>query len=143
MSILANHKAEDRRRTIELFNDPNHDVDVLLTGFRIGSYGINFHHACCKMIIVEYPTSIDILLHVFGRIHRLGQTKVQEIVILFLEGSFDVWVRTTMTEKFLSKLVAEGNFTTDDEKEMVKEAHKLIAELLGESLDEDDGEDGE
>ncbi|KAI9642151.1 hypothetical protein NHQ30_008953 [Ciborinia camelliae] len=133
MSILSSHKAEDRRRAIDLFNDQNHDVDVMLVGFRIGSYGLNFHSACCKMIICEYPTSIDVLLHVFGRLHRLGQLKAQEIIILFLEDSFDAKIRGNMAEKFLSKLVAEGEFEGVDEDKMVEEARKVLSNLLGES----------
>ncbi|THV44125.1 hypothetical protein BGAL_0727g00020 [Botrytis galanthina] len=132
MSILSAHKAEDRRKAIEAFNDPKHDVDVMLIGFKIGSYGLNFHHACSKMIIAEYPTSIDILLHVFGRLHRLGQKKVQEIIILFLENSFDGWIRNKMSEKFVNKLLAEGRFDGADSKEMQKEARGILANLLGE-----------
>ncbi|TGO18443.1 hypothetical protein BTUL_0010g01140 [Botrytis tulipae] len=132
MSILSAHKAEDRRKAIEAFNDPKHDVDVMLIGFRIGGYGLNFHHACSKMIIAEYPTSIDILLHVFGRLHRLGQKKVQEIIILFLENSFDGWIRNKMSEKFVNKLVAEGKFDGADFKEMQTEARSILANHLGE-----------
>ncbi|KAF7914784.1 hypothetical protein EAE99_010485 [Botrytis elliptica] len=132
MSILSAHKAEDRRKSIESFNDPNHDVDAMLIGFRIGSYGLNFQHACCKMIIAEYPSSIDTLLHVFGRLHRLGQKKLQEIIILFLENSFDSWIRNKMSEKFVNKLIAEGKFDGADFKKMEEEARGILANLLGE-----------
>lgn len=132
MSILASHRHEDRRNNIRQFNDPNHQVDVMLIGFRIGSYGLNFHGACSKMIICEYPSSIDILLQVFGRIHRLGQKKQQEIIIFFTEGTFDESVRSNMSKKFLSKLVAEGEFGDIEEGKLMEEGQKIIRKLLGE-----------
>ncbi|QSZ32510.1 hypothetical protein DSL72_002088 [Monilinia vaccinii-corymbosi] len=132
ISILSSHTTENRRRAIELFNDPKHDVDVILIGFRIGSYVLNFHGACSKMLICEYPSSIDVLLQVFGRLHRLGQKKIQEIIILFLEDSFDAKIRSDMAGKFISKLVAECEFDGVDKDKMVEEARTVLAQLLGE-----------
>ncbi|KAM3069744.1 hypothetical protein ACMFMG_010453 [Clarireedia jacksonii] len=81
LSLASFHTSEERRKILAMFNDKDSDVDILLVGFRIGSYGLNFHGCCCKMIIIEYPTSIDILLQAFGRLHRFGTIKPQEIGI--------------------------------------------------------------
>jgi SNF2 family DNA or RNA helicase len=132
MSLLSSHTSEDRRRIIAQFNDPNHKVDVLLIGFKLGSYGLNFHGCCCKMIIMEYPSSIDILLHVFGRLHRLGQKKEQEIIIFFLEDSFDGKLRSFIGSKFNSKLSAEADLGHITDDKLLEEADKLLRRLLGE-----------
>ncbi|KAK6605883.1 hypothetical protein H4I95_05689 [Botrytis cinerea] len=132
MSLLSSHTSEDRRRIIAQFNDPNHKVDVLLIGIKLGSYGLNFHGCCCKMIIMEYPSSIDILLHVFGRLHRLGQKKEQEIIIFFLEDSFDGKLRSFIGSKFNSKLSAEADLGHITDDKLLEEADKLLRRLLGE-----------
>lgn len=132
MSLLSSHTSEDRRRIIAQFNDPNYEVDVLLVGFKLGSYGLNFHGCCSKMIIMEYPSSVDVLLHVFGRTHRLGQKKEQEIIILFLEDSFDGKLREMMGKKFNAKLAAEADLKHVEDDKLLEEANKLLCQLLGE-----------
>jgi hypothetical protein len=134
LSLASFHTSEERRKILAMFNDKDSDVDILLVGFRIGSYGLNFHGCCCKMIIMEYPMSIDILLQVFGRLHRFGAIKPQEIVIFFLEGSFDEYVRSRMAKKFISKLAAEGEFRHIDDQDLLVEAMKVVHRLLGEEI---------
>ncbi|PQE27616.1 Helicase C-terminal protein [Rutstroemia sp. NJR-2017a BBW] len=134
LSLASFHTTEERRKILAKFNDKDSDVDILLVGLRNRSYGLNFHECCSKIIIMEYPTSIDILLQVFGRLHRFGQTKPQEIVIFFLEGSFDKFVCANMAKKFISKLAAEGEFRHVDDENLLVEAMKVLHRLLGEAI---------
>ncbi|KAI9640763.1 hypothetical protein NHQ30_011072 [Ciborinia camelliae] len=69
---------------------------------------------------------------VFGRLHRLGQTEVQEIIIFAVRGTFDDDIRGKIAQKYVTKLVAEGDFDAEDEKVLVAEAKAMLRKMLGE-----------
>ncbi|PQE19595.1 dead-like helicase protein [Rutstroemia sp. NJR-2017a WRK4] len=106
MPLASFHTSEQRRKILAKFNDPACEVDILLVGFRIGPYGLNFHGCCLKIIIMEYPI---IAARIWSN-SSLWRKEGQEIVIIFMEESFDVYVRSNMATKFVSKLAAEGEF---------------------------------
>jgi E3 ubiquitin-protein ligase SHPRH len=76
------------------FNDATFKVDCLVTSYRTCSVGVNLHKACTDVVLMEPAISANVSLQAIGRVHRIGQTKPQEIHILFSDHTFNrsVWL---------------------------------------------------
>ncbi|KAL4798954.1 hypothetical protein BDV19DRAFT_385629 [Aspergillus venezuelensis] len=103
------------------FNNPTSDCQVLLTTFGCGSSGLNLHYACSRAIVLESPPNYSMLLHVIGRLHRLGQKEKQKVWILFADHTIDRYLECINANK------ATPQFASQLDPNLVK-AH--VAEML-------------
>ncbi|MGC8979160.1 DEAD/DEAH box helicase [Caldisericum sp.] len=90
---IAEYRAEQERRFIE---DPA--VRMLVTTFGAGGVGLNLQVAN-KVIILELPWRPGDLLQAEDRIHRIGQTKNTETIILVSARTVDERVAELINEK--------------------------------------------
>ena len=51
----------------------------LLLNSRSASQGINLQTACHKIVALDMPENISTFLQIIGRVHRIGQERVQYI----------------------------------------------------------------
>jgi hypothetical protein len=96
-----------RQGEISRFNDPLSGVDVFITAYSMSSAGLNLHHMCSDMVIVGPPPAIPLMAQICARIHRLGQTKECEVVILVLEDSFDEFLLSRAVTKYVDTMASE------------------------------------
>lgn len=127
VELKSSYSASERRRVVELFNDPTSGVEILVANGRVASYGINLHHASHDLVIVDPPQNVSSILQMIGRVHRLGQKHVPEIIILSMWGSYDSIMEARQTKKMLPQLSGEGKAMT------VEGAAKLLKKMLGQS----------
>ena len=104
-SIRSAHAVSQRVATIAEFNDSNKRVDALVCSFRTSAFGLNIQTNCHRVVHVEVPGAMSTLHQANGRVHRLGQTQRQDIRILTLDGSYDMYLQYKLTEKYLPQLM--------------------------------------
>ncbi|WEW55328.1 hypothetical protein PRK78_000757 [Emydomyces testavorans] len=73
--LHAGLKPDERKAIEDDWENKDSPVKVLLSTFVTGSTGINLHHACSRMVIMETPANVNTLLQTIGRLHRVGQTE--------------------------------------------------------------------
>ncbi|KAF5634692.1 hypothetical protein F52700_5885 [Fusarium sp. NRRL 52700] len=108
LNIRSPDNSDQRSHFVRQFNDPESQVDVLVTSFQLDGFGMNLQRACHHGIVVEYPKNLPTMLHGFGRLWRIGQEHKVHWDVLYLEDSFDGWNETWMTSKYADILAAEG-----------------------------------
>ncbi|KAF4494608.1 hypothetical protein FAGAP_9261 [Fusarium agapanthi] len=108
LNIRSSHNSDQRSHLVRQFNDPESQVDVLVSSFQLDGFGMNLQGACRHGIVVEYPKNLPTMLHGFGRLWRIGQEYKVYWDVLYLEDSFDGWNETWMTSKYADILAAEG-----------------------------------
>lgn len=59
-SLRAGISNEERRDSIARFNDPNSDVQVMVSSYSAGGTSINLQKGCCRLLILEVCLSIPI-----------------------------------------------------------------------------------
>src|SRR5947207_2848231 len=70
--------ASEKAKTTDRFADINDPCPVLVCTFRSTAFGVNLQRGCAKLVMMGMPENINTLLQTIGRIHRLGQPKIQE-----------------------------------------------------------------
>lgn len=131
LSLCSWHNANEREHLIGQFNDESFECDVLLVQYSMGSYGLNLQKLCSRMILAEYPYSMEIFTQAGGRIVRIGATNTSVILILHLLNSHDDNLRANLYKKMIPKIIAEGDFNTEDPEEIRGEAMKMAQDILG------------
>jgi Helicase conserved C-terminal domain len=81
-----------RHANISEFNDPESNVEVLVTSTMLSSAGLNLQRSCHHMLIVEPAPTISLTMQIIGRVHRLGQMHNARIEQILLNESFDDFV---------------------------------------------------
>ena len=107
--------AGERATAIDRFNDPNSDVDVLTTSFASSSFGLNLQSCCGNLIIMAVAQNVNLVLQIIGRIHRLGQTRIQRVWIVTLARSYDNYLQYEQTNKMVAQLAGEADVQVVDE----------------------------
>lgn len=77
--------SSDRAAVIHRFNDPDDVCDVLVVSARSFSQGVNLQRCCSKLVIIDVAENVNVTIQMIGRIHRLGQGKIQEVVIVTVD----------------------------------------------------------
>jgi SNF2 family DNA or RNA helicase len=85
LSLRAAMTSSERTTVINRFNDPNDTCDLLVVSARSFGQGVNLQRCCAKLVIIDLAENINSILQMIGRLHRLGQSKIQEIFILTLD----------------------------------------------------------
>lgn len=65
--------------------------------------GLNLHHHCSDIIIVCVADNVNQNLQVVGRVHRIGQERVQRIWIVTLDHSYDQILQSQQTNKMVRR----------------------------------------
>lgn len=74
-SIRSSHSIAQRQSIIEAWNDPNDEVKVLVTTYKIGGTSMNLHEHCSALVMMEPAESANMALQCVGRVFRIGQTE--------------------------------------------------------------------
>lgn len=112
--IHAGMKPEERVAAVKKFNDSKSDSQIFLTTYSCGGIGLNLHHMCSDLVLLEPAVSVNITKQAFGRINRLGQAKEQQIWILFQQHSFNRSEEFNAAKKMINELSSEfsGSFAS-------------------------------
>lgn len=107
-NIRAAHKADERYAIIRKFNDPNSEVDVLVTNIRIASAGIDLQGACCRGFLMCWPWNANTLMQILGRLVRIGQARFVEWKLYTIGGTIFEKHEGIMWRKYSRQLAAES-----------------------------------
>ena len=108
LSLRSAHSEDEKTRIITKFNDPAAKVDILITTYRCCSVGVNLHAACHDVVMLQPAINANTVLQAIGRVHRLGQTHVQDIHILFSDHTFDRFVEMRQATKMIAQIEGQG-----------------------------------
>ncbi|KAF2143429.1 uncharacterized protein K452DRAFT_307557 [Aplosporella prunicola CBS 121167] len=119
-SIRALHSPSDRGATIAKFSDPKDPVKDLFANSKTGAVPINIQHACHRVLIMEMPTSFNLLMQIIGRRWRMGQSEAVQVKVLVTDHTYDQMLQHRATKKIMAQLAGTANLNIDTEE--VKEA---------------------
>ncbi|KAI0096179.1 hypothetical protein F4776DRAFT_669584 [Hypoxylon sp. NC0597] len=125
-SIRSDHTMHERNRMVADFNNPDSQVDILVTSMELSAFGLNLHKACNKGIVVQWPWSANHLIQILGRLPRIGQARVVEWIIFTVPGTMYDRMETIVWSKYIRQLAVESKIS-----EMV---HGVLAEIAGYSI---------
>jgi superfamily II DNA/RNA helicase len=114
LCVRAGMSAQERAGIEREFNDPKSDVEILVVTYSTCSFGLNLHHMCAAIVMLEPAINSNTTLQVVGRGHRLGQKYPQRIWILSGENTFDRFVEWNQARKMLGQIVGMGNRTFEN-----------------------------
>ena len=78
-SLCSIHLEEERTRKITRFNDSSSTVEVLVTTYATCALGVNLHKSCADLVMLQPAVNANTALQTIGRIHRLGQSRKQNV----------------------------------------------------------------
>ncbi|KAF7918892.1 uncharacterized protein EAE98_009670 [Botrytis deweyae] len=131
LSLCAWHTTAEREEIIRKFNDVNYECDALLITFPIGAQGFNIQDRARYMIMGEYAHSMEVFIKAGGRIIRIGARRAALILILHTVGTHGDALRLNLLKKLASRIIAESDFDTNDERAIRREAMRMARMLLG------------
>ncbi|KAF4957344.1 hypothetical protein FSARC_11343 [Fusarium sarcochroum] len=100
--------ASERAYAINRFNDANQETDALITTFALGSAGLNFHGACHRGLILEYPTNLDDMVDATSCLQNGSQTEPVQWCNSYIHGTLDMLHDLVLARKAAAKLAADG-----------------------------------
>lgn len=112
LSLSAKHSQKIRAEAIADFNTPgrNNNFDFLLTTMNAAGTSVELQGNCNKMVIFELPGNFSAVLNAIGRIHRFGQRRPQDVVILTLAKSYDDFVLARAFRKYVVEVCGKEGF---------------------------------
>ena len=72
LDIRAVYKLAERDGATNSFNDPNSNVQILVTSLRISATAINLYHNYSDVIFVDTPSNAQTALQASGQVLRIG-----------------------------------------------------------------------
>jgi len=109
MSVNSGMSAAEKARVTDRFDDVSDPCPVLVCTFRGTAFGINLQRGCSKLLMMGFPENINTLLQTIGRIHRLGQHKVQEIWVLGTDHTYDQMLQAKAVKKMVVQMLGEAD----------------------------------
>jgi superfamily II DNA/RNA helicase len=109
MSINSGMSAAEKARVTDRFDDISDPCPVLVCTFRGTAFGINLQRGCSKLLMMGFPENINTLLQTIGRIHRLGQNRVQEIWVLGTDHTYDQMLQAKAVKKMVVQMLGEAD----------------------------------
>jgi hypothetical protein len=132
LSIRSAHSRMQRSMTQEQFNNPATIGHVLVTSLKCGATSMNLQKNCSSIVFLEVPDSANITAQAIGRVHRIGQTKHQDIYIVSKNHSYDQKLQAQAAQKMYGQIAGQSDLScTENEIEMAKK------ELASKDGDED------
>ncbi|KAI0423822.1 hypothetical protein F5Y09DRAFT_354502 [Xylaria sp. FL1042] len=107
-TIRSDHTVQERNNLIDKFNDPETDIQILVTSMDLSAYGLNLHKACCKGMVIQWPWNANHLLQILGRLPRIHQQRFVEWVILHMPGTVYDKMQTIVWSKYTKQLAVES-----------------------------------
>jgi hypothetical protein len=99
--------AAKKARVTDRFDDESDPCPILIYIFRGTAFGINLQRGCNKLLIMGFPENINTLLQIIGRIHRLGQQKIQEIWVVGTNHTYDQILQVKAVKKMVVQILGE------------------------------------
>ena len=131
-SLRSQLHQPQRDELVDTFNDCTSDIDILVSGFGLSSFGVNLQHACHRGIICQFHWNAATMLQAVGRIARIGQTHEVDFRIIKTVNTFMEYQERRFTEKQVRQILAESRMPpqlTGHARTLV--AYELCRELLG------------
>ena len=125
-SVRAAHKREDRETMRRQFNDPDHEVQIMLTSIRVSSSSVNLYYACADVVFVDVPPNASEMFQAIGRVFRLGQVRMGRIVILTLDQTYDGTLQCRAASKMIGNIAAQSSISVSQAE--IDAARPLTAE---------------
>ena len=123
-TLRASHLFEERERVVRKFNNPNSDVQVLVTSLLVGATSYNLQNDCHHVVLVDVPTSTNQLLQAIGRVYRMGQKSSVRAWILTVDESFDQVTQAKSASKIIPQLAGQLDLTVY--KDQLTKQHNLF-----------------
>ncbi|KAH6605463.1 hypothetical protein Trco_007170 [Trichoderma cornu-damae] len=117
LHYMSRHSQAERDEAVEAFNNPASPYTCLVTSLQLSAFGVNFHKACHRGLILELPTNLAIVLQAQGRLWRIGQKHNVRWKIVYARHTFDAYIEDRNMEKYATTLAAEGNIHPDIQEE--------------------------
>jgi superfamily II DNA/RNA helicase len=111
MALTSALSAAEKAAITNRFDDPDDPSRVLVCTFRGTAFGVNLQTGCHKLVMMSIPDNINTLLQTIGRIHRLGQSHVQEVWILGTDHSYDQLLQSKAVKKIVVQLIGEADLS--------------------------------
>lgn len=99
---------EEVQTLLAKWNDPNDEHECFILSTKTAALGLNLHHACHRLVVYSIPENINTLIQVIGRVHRIGQKKIQYIWNLSQDCSYDQIMRAKSVQKFLLQVLGDS-----------------------------------
>ncbi|KAF5567439.1 dead helicase [Fusarium napiforme] len=109
LTVQSKHSQGERDAAVKKFNSPAYPISAMITSMKLSSLGVNFHHACCDGLIMEYPSNMGTQIQSLGRLWRMQQLKAVTWEILHQRDSYDAFLDARNCEKLAHNMAAEGN----------------------------------
>jgi len=106
-------------------------LQVLFSSYRVLSQGVNLHHQCNAMVLMELPQNSSIGIQAMCRIHRLGQLKPQAIYLITVDHTYDSFVLYANARKFYATMAGDND----------KLLKAVASTLVQQYRDDNNGED--
>lgn len=107
-SLNASMTPKQRDEMVARFNDPNDDTRLMVANTRSAALGLNLQSGCHKILILDFPDNINLIIQVIGRVHRINQLFEQYIWIVALNETYDQWLWAQAIKKMIGQVTAES-----------------------------------
>jgi len=142
LSIRAAHSRMQRAMTQEQFNHLATVGHVLVTSLKCGATSMNLQKNCRSIVFLEVPESANVTAQAIGRVHRIGQTKRQDIYIVSKNHSYDQKLQAIAAQKMYGQIAGQSNLDcTDEEIDIARQQVSPREEEEDEEEAEDDVDD--
>ncbi|OBT52966.1 hypothetical protein VE04_08782 [Pseudogymnoascus sp. 24MN13] len=116
LSIRAAHSRMARANTQETFNKETTNSTVLVTSLRCGCTSMNLQSQCADVVFMDVAESANITLQAIGRVHRMGQTKPQNIYIVTTNYSWDQQSQWRAAVKMYGQIAGQSDLRASDDE---------------------------
>ena len=127
LELKAGQTLNEKEEIIGAFNDPDHPARVCIASFKTTAVGVNLHRACHKICMMGFPSSLAVFFQAVGRAHRLGQLKDQQIWVIGVDHSYDMYQQGTISQKFKGEVL--GQATLHKKRWRIDERARLKADM--------------
>ncbi|KAH8729722.1 P-loop containing nucleoside triphosphate hydrolase protein [Ilyonectria robusta] len=100
LHYMSRNSQAERDAAVEHFNDSSSPYTVLITSMQLAAFGVNFHKACHRGLIMESVSNLSTEVQATGRTWRIGQMYKVVWKRLICADYYDcdrrVWVRASI-----------------------------------------------
>jgi hypothetical protein len=106
IEITSTDNGDERAQKVQMFNDPNHASRVLVTSMKLASVGLNLQRCASAVFVLEFGSSINLLIQAISRVTRIGQRRPQHIHLVLQDNTYDDVGMAKAADKFIDALQA-------------------------------------
>lgn len=108
VTIKSTANENQREEAARSFVAADSGVAVLAVTFKVGGCGLNLHHHCSRVVVMETPKNLNTLWQACGRVHRIGQGAQQKVWILSQRQSIEAYLEWNNSRKAVPQVAAEA-----------------------------------